>query len=155
MLIEALAAGIIGVALLWLVLQPILGTPQLALPHLDPLDPEETPQGQALLALKEIEFDRATGKLSDDDFAELTARYSAAAIATLDAPPSVLRCLTHGPRAEADAHFCPECGAGLVTENDACAACNFAVQPDAAFCAGCGVRLQADPGETRDDRRQT
>ena len=142
MLIEAIAAGVVGAALLWLVLQPIV-SPALHVPvDLDPLDPEETPRGQALIALKEIEFDRATGKLSDEDYADLNARYSAAAIAALDAPSATVRCLTHGIRTEADAHFCPECGAGMVTEADACAGCGFAIPADAIFCPGCGARLK-------------
>lgn len=143
MLLEAIAAGVVGAALLWLVLQPMLAAVPPVPIDLDPLDPEETPRGLALIALKEIEFDRATGKLSDDDYAELNARYSAAAIAALDAPTASLRCLTHGPRAESGAQFCPECGAGLVTDDDACAGCGFAVPADALFCPGCGVRLTA------------
>lgn len=140
-LIEAIAAGVVGVALLWMVLQPMLSPAAIAPPEFEPLDPEETPRGLALLALKEIEFDRATGKLSEEDYAELTTRYSAAAIATLDAPQAPVRCLTDGVRTEADASFCAECGAGLVTDTGACANCGFATPADAAFCAGCGVRL--------------
>lgn len=143
MLIEAIAAGVVGAALLWLVLQPIVSPAPNTPVDLDPLDPEETPRGQALIALKEIAFDRATGKLSDADYAELNARYSAAAIATLDAPSSTVRCLTHGVRTESEAHFCPECGAGLVTEAGACVGCGFDVPGDAGFCPGCGVRLGA------------
>ena len=144
MLLEAIAAGVVGVALLWLVLQPML-SPGVNLPvDLDPIDPEETPRGQALIALKEIAFDRATGKLSDDDYTELNARYTAAAIATLDTPPAGARCLTHGARAEAGAHFCPECGAGLVTEAGDCIACGFSMPADAVFCPGCGVRVRAE-----------
>lgn len=143
MLIEAIAAGVVGAALLWLVLQPIVSPALHVAVDLDPLDPEETPRGQALIALKEIEFDRATGKLSDEDYADLNARYSAAAIAALDAPPATVRCLTHGIRTETEAHFCPECGAGLVTERDACASCGVAIPVDASFCPGCGVRLRS------------
>jgi len=110
--IELLAAAIIGAALLWLVVQPILAPSTAAPVDLDPLDPEETPRGQALLALKEIEFDRATGKLSDTDYAALKVKYSAAAIAALDAPVK---------------RFCSNCGTAL---------------PDRAiFCAECGERV--------------
>jgi len=163
MLIEAIAAGLLGAALLWLVVQPIL-FPASAVPRpdLEPIDPEETPRGRALLALKEIEFDRATGKLSETDYTELSARYSAAAVATLEPgaegpaatePPAStpasaaaavggLHCLTHGPRPEADAKFCDECGVGLVTAAGTCAACDAAIPADAAFCPGCGARLR-------------
>ena len=111
-MIELLAAATIGAALLWLVVQPILAPSSAPPADLDPLDPEETPRGQALLALKEIEFDRATGKLSDTDYAALKLKYSAAAIAALDDPLK---------------RFCSSCGAAL---------------PDGAmFCAQCGERV--------------
>ena len=143
-MVELLAAGVVGAALLWLVLQPIV-SPTLTAPiDLDPLDSEETPRGQALLALKEIEFDRATGKLSDSDYAALNAKYSAAAIAALDtATPSAQVCRSHGPRTETDARFCPECGAGLLNGTGTCVACGVPVPADAAFCPGCGVRVTA------------
>ena len=145
MLLEAIAAGVVGIALLWLVLQPMVA-PGLHPPvDLDPLDPEETPRGQALIALREIAFDRATGKLSEEDYAELNARYTAAAIATLDAPAATAedgRCLAHGPPTETGARFCPECGAGLVTVDGRCVTCSFAVPADAVFCPGCGVRVR-------------
>ena len=44
----------------------------------EPPDPEETPKGVALAALKEIEFDRETGKLSDEDYAFLKGKYTGA-----------------------------------------------------------------------------
>jgi hypothetical protein len=68
MLVEAVAAALVGLAVLWLVLQPLISPrPRAPLP-LEPLDPEETPKGVALTALREIEFDRETGKLSDPDY---------------------------------------------------------------------------------------
>ena len=145
MLIEAIAAGVVGAALLWLVLQPIVSPDPAPPVDTDPPDPEETPRGLALLALKEIEFDRATGKLSDADYATLSTRYTAAAIATLDTLPvnaAGARCLRHGDRTGADARFCSECGAGLVNAMGACLDCGFIVPADAAFCPGCGRELR-------------
>src|SRR5439155_18632511 len=48
-------------------------------------DPEDdmSPQTVALRALKEIEFDRATGKLSDADYEQLKAKYTAEALAAM------------------------------------------------------------------------
>jgi len=46
----------------------------------DPAD-DMSPQTVALRALKEIEFDRATGKLSDTDYEQLKAKYTQAALA--------------------------------------------------------------------------
>ncbi|MCA9723371.1 MAG: hypothetical protein KC544_08215 [Gemmatimonadetes bacterium] len=101
---EAIAAGLVALALLFLVLQPLLlPSPTVPEPY-QPPDAEETARGRALLALKEIEFDRATGKLSDEDFATLSARYQSAAIATL---AGCAQC--GGPMADRD-RFCGRCG---------------------------------------------
>lgn len=143
MLLEPVAALIIGVALLWLVLQPILAPGAARPDELDFPDPEETPRGQALLALKEIEFDRATGKLSESDYTALHARYTIAAVAVLEQPGRApVHCLTHGDCDLAEAAFCPICGAGLVTSEGTCAGCSQPLPPDAAFCAGCGTAVR-------------
>ena len=84
MLAEAVAAALVGLALLWLVVQPMIMPGEGTHASDEPPDAEETPHGRALLALKEIEFDRATGKLSDDDFAALHAKYSALAVRELE-----------------------------------------------------------------------
>jgi hypothetical protein len=149
-LLEPVAAGIVGAALLWLVLQPLLTGYVAPSSDLDPLEPEETPRGQALLALKEIEFDRATGKLSEQDFALLNAKYSVAALATLEAPAASaapdatarpVHCLAHATRPGDDSRYCGVCGAGLMRDDGRCASCGFAVGEDSKFCAGCGVRM--------------
>ena len=78
----------------------------------------------AVAALREIEFDRATGKLSESDYDELKARYTKEAIAVMrrrkaspagaalddeiEAAVKAYRethasCPEHGPRPEADA----------------------------------------------------
>jgi cytochrome c-type biogenesis protein CcmI len=68
----------------------------------------------AVDALREIEFDHATGKLSERDYAELKASYTRDAIAAMrtDANNGVI-CGTCGPRPEADATFCSACGRAL------------------------------------------
>jgi len=106
MLLEAIAAGLVAVAILWMVLQPMIApAPQAAAPIIDPPTPEETARGRALLALKEIEFDRATAKLSDEDYQMLRERYERAAIATMEG------CAKCGaPLADSD-RFCTRCGA--------------------------------------------
>ena len=103
MLVEAVLAGLVGLAMLWLVMQPIVA-PAVEAPLVEgPPDPEETARGRALLALREIEFDRATAKLSDEDYALLKARYEAAAIATMEG--------------------CPACGAAMGAGDAYCARC--------------------------------
>jgi hypothetical protein len=124
--VEAIAALVVGLALIWLVLQPIVAPAAQEPEAYEPPDPEETPRGRALLALKEIEFDRATGKLSDDDYTMLHNRYSARAIAVLD---------DAGASAPAGATSAPAAG-GLP-----CPTCGGATVPHAAFCGACGASL--------------
>lgn len=115
----------------------------------------------AIAALREIEFDRATGKLSDSDYAELKARYTKEAISVMrrrtaspagaldDEIEAAVRayrethgtCPEHGPRPEPDAVYCSDCGRYL---HEHCAGCGApVVEQDARFCVNCGVRLAA------------
>ena len=166
MLAEVAAAALLGVLALWLVLWPMFSagraTPQVE----EPPDPEETARGVALTALKEIEFDRETGKLSDADYAFLKEKYTAAALDALraEAPddieamvaarvrvlragptagaPGALACATCGPRPEPDAVFCSTCGQRLLGAGR-CARCGAALAPESRFCEGCGSRVAA------------
>ena len=135
---EGVAAAAVGLLVLWLVLAPLVttaGSTEPAEEAWEPEDPEETPRGVALAALKEIEFDRATDKLAEADYVDLKARYSAAAVAAMRAEDAAWRaddveamvaararalrgggavaCTTCGPRPEADAVFCSRCGRPL------------------------------------------
>lgn len=67
----------------------------------------------AVDALRELEFDRQTGKISDSDYEPLKARYTEQALAVMRAGngPVCERC---GPRSETDAEFCSSCGATLI-----------------------------------------
>src|SRR5205809_3178162 len=112
-----------------------------------------SPQAVALRALKEIEFDRATGKLSDTDYEQLKAKYTAEALAAmrgertsyvvrrtseLPAPARRtthdVRCLQHGPRPEKDAQFCSDCGRRLGNAPGYCTRCGSTLQSDARYC---------------------
>lgn len=122
-----------------------------------------SPRDAAVVALREIEFDRATGKLSETDYAELKARCTREAIAAmrreehatagarpsddeLEAAVRAFReqrtvCRVCGPRPEPDAVFCSNCGRYL---RDKCAACGASVDaPDARYCVRCGTSLAA------------
>jgi hypothetical protein len=125
----------------------------------DPAD-DMSPQTVALRALKEIEFDRATGKLSDTDYEQLKAKYTELALVAMrgeqgarsstlpapTAPRSVLRapsCPEHGARPERDAQFCSECGRRLGSAPGYCARCGTALEDDARYCNACGARVAA------------
>ena len=68
----------------------------------------------AVDALRELEFDQQTGKISASDYESLKARYTEQAVAVMRAgnAPVCERC---GPRPEADAQYCSNCGAALVS----------------------------------------
>ena len=123
---------------------------------------DQSPRAVALRALKEIEFDRATGKLSDADYDELKQKYTALAVETLrdagwgmrdaqppsrSAHPSSLIshpvCPTHGPRTEPAAQFCGECGHRLSSAHGFCSRCGAALEAEAHFCNACGNRVAA------------
>lgn len=117
----------------------------------------------AIVALREIEFDRATGKLSDSDYAELRQTYGARALrdmrAAKAAPTPAPRpepmddiearvrayrmthpeCATCGLRPESDAMYCSTCGSYLDGVCPECAA--KITEPGAVFCSSCGGSL--------------
>jgi hypothetical protein len=159
MLGEALAAAIIGGVALWVVLQPLIrpSTPLSRPP--EPVDPEETPKGIALAALKEIEFDRETGKLSDTDYEFLKAKYTGAALeelrldaaaergpvsddveAMIAARMRALRSASASPPSDAAADLSASLASG---SGPVCRTCGPRPEPDALFCSTCGRRLPA------------
>ncbi|HYR32475.1 MAG TPA: zinc ribbon domain-containing protein [Gemmatimonadales bacterium] len=131
-----------------------------------------SPTAVALRALKEIEFDRATGKLSDADYESLKAQYTAEAIAVMreamgkaavgtgeggrgkggpgrtpaipHSPfPVSVACPVHGPGKEPGAEFCSACGRRLQEANGFCSRCGVSLERDAQFCHRCGTRVAA------------
>ncbi len=160
--VELVAAMTLAAAAVYFVLRPILLPSAPAAiddPGADP-DDDLSPRAVALRALKEIEFDRATGKLGDDDYDSLKRRYTTEAVQALRAgeaevgpaiAPAVrplasarpLTCPTHGMRPEGDAVYCSECGRRLEAAPGFCSRCGVAMEPDARFCAACGRRVAA------------
>ena len=167
-MIAALVIGtLLAVGALAFVLYPVFFPPAIQRQHA-PLAPRQTERQGAVAALREIEFDRATGKLSDADYVELKTRYTQHAILAMRreqppeqaAAPSAERpsddeleaavrayreghgaCPSCGPRPEPDAVFCSNCGRYL---RDRCAGCGAPVEAlDARYCVGCGNRLAA------------
>ncbi len=166
-ILELVAGLALAAAAVFFVLRPVLSPPPAdvdAPVTMDEEDPEDdlSPRSVALWALKEIEFDRATGKLSDADYDALNAKYTAEALAALrsdtaavpgpESPAARPRavvpiagsvCPTHGVRPEANAKFCSACGRRLSNATGFCGKCGTALPPDARFCAVCGRRVAA------------
>ena len=143
-LLETVVAGLVGMAGLWLVLEPLLGFRRRAPPAFDPLDPEETPRGIALAALKEIDFDRETGKLSDSDYNSLKAKYTRAALDALRNESNSIA----GAGADSVIPARVPTGRKLGAQPN-CGTCGPRPEPDAIFCSSCGRRIvPAPPTET-------
>ena len=169
MWIEVVAAALVGISLLWLVFEPLFtaaGPRALAALDLEALEEsEEARSGVALAALKEIEFDRETGKLSDDDYGFLKQKYTEEALVALraeegDVGPDVeaqvtarvaaLRagaedepgCASCGTALTPGDRFCPSCGTPTLRPK-VCTTCGSDLPLGSRFCAACGGRVAA------------
>jgi len=177
-MLELVAGVVLAAGAGWFVLRPILQPAWAAsLEAAAAADGEDyfedvSPTAVALRALKEIEFDRATGKLSDADYESLKAQYTAEAIAVMREamgkaavgtgeggrgkggpgrtpaiPPSPfpvsVACPVHGPSKEPGAEFCSGCGRRLQEANGFCSRCGVSLERDAQFCHRCGTRVAA------------
>jgi hypothetical protein len=92
-----------------------------------------------LRTIKELEFDRAMGKVSEKDFAEMSARLrtrAARLIRQLDAGATYRDSIEReierrvAPKLKTSPRFCPQCGSK--------------VDPTARFCQQCGTAIGAE-----------
>jgi hypothetical protein len=100
-----------------------------------------------LRSIKELEFDRGMGKVSEKDFDEMSARLRARAarlMRQLDAG-SPYRAQIEKEIAKRLEQTAPSLqkGLGAARSTIACASCTAANDPDAKFCKNCGARLEA------------
>ena len=133
------AAAIVGYAA-WRTFAPFAGAEDPTAPQMlggrtrAALEREKT---LVLRAIKDLEFDRAMGKISEKDFTEMSARLrvrAAGLMRQLDAgagyrqeiekeiarrvtTPAVPACANCGTANEVDARFCKNCGAAMKTPN--------------------------------------
>jgi hypothetical protein len=149
---------VVAIAAVLLVLDPILRPARAVAPS--PLEPEDDPKEQkkelALAALKEIEFDRATGKLSDGDYQNMLARYTKEAVEALREAD---RPLERAPAAGGNGHGAVAgAGAGATAGDDPverliaearqankgrrfCTNCGSVLEGSGRFCVECGARI--------------
>lgn len=104
----------------------------------------------AVAALREIEFDRETGKLSDSDYAELKTRYTREALAELRASDAreasaagvvvgAVAVVVPTPADDADP---VEAAIRRARDNQrSCVVCGPRPEPDATYCSSCGRYL--------------
>jgi hypothetical protein len=148
---------IVAIVAVLVVLEPIL-RPAAAAPAQPGVfdEPEDDPKVQrkelALAALKEIEFDRATGKLSESDYQAMLSRYTKEAVQALRDADAVTAAGGNG-HAPAGA---PAPAAGpdddaverLIAETRAasggrrfCSNCGAPLEGSGRFCVECGERI--------------
>lgn len=142
------------------ILRPPVGAPKPSILFDEPEDdPVEHRKALALAALKEIEFDRATGKLSDADYQAMLERYTREAVEALraadapaaqaaeaGAPPAVVVAAGSGGNGHAaepeDAverliAKARQAGKG----QKFCINCGAVLEGSGRFCVECGARV--------------
>ena len=110
----------------------------------------------ALAALRDLDFDFRTGKVSEEDYPELRAQWMVEAAKSAEAEGKdddrlealvrarkqaighLKRCPKCQNKLDAGARFCPNCGTDLGL---ACPSCGKVVLPGDLFCRSCGGKL--------------
>ncbi|HTT69244.1 MAG TPA: zinc ribbon domain-containing protein [Gemmatimonadales bacterium] len=145
---------LVAVVAVLVVLEPILRPASAAPPEPGLFDePEDDPKVQrkelALAALKEIEFDRATGKLSEGDYRAMLDRYTREAVEALrDAEtPAAAGGNGHAPAGGAAAGSTDDAVERLIAETRAasrgrrfCSNCGASLEGSGRFCVECGAQ---------------
>jgi translation initiation factor 2 beta subunit (eIF-2beta)/eIF-5 len=166
--VSALIIGtILALAALGFVLYPLFreGAPVVKSVRPGKETREPSASERAVAILREVEFDRETGKLSESDYETLKSAYTREALAALrsedsaaaTAAPGVAddeveavilkyrarptTCEACGPRPEPDAIYCSSCGRYLA---GVCSGCGAKIdEVGARFCPACGESLAA------------
>ena len=102
-----------------------------------------------LRAIKELEFDRAMGKVAPADFRDVNGRLRARAITLMQQLDVALP--GYGAEIERElarrltalGEAAPATDSGDGAARPVCAGCGTANEPDARFCKGCGTPLEA------------
>ncbi len=147
-MLELITGVVVAVAALGVVLEPLLRkhpVRRVAVPSIDDeedaiaLEETGSPKIQALLALREIEFDRETGKLSDADYAFLKQKYSQSALEAIkqerrnEEPAST----SQQELDDAEALITK----ARVQRQSTCPTCQSGLEPGSIFCSNCGRSL--------------
>ena len=133
-MLELLLGAALAVAALSYVLYPLIKGNAGAPVHV--LGPDVGPEASAIDALRDIEFDQATGKLSPEDYATLKAAYTPRALDELRAREASLP-IAAGAEDAAEALIARAKSRGAV-----CASCGARPEEsDALFCSECGAAL--------------
>ncbi len=92
-------------------------------------------------AIKDLEADHAMGKLSDEDYGNMRAKYEAKALTILQKLDAAQVNVQPAQHAAVPDGACPQCGASVAAEAKFCRRCGASV---AAVCAACGAPVTAE-----------
>lgn len=141
-----LAAGTaLAIAALAVVLGPLLSNQDTA-DQLTPAAPRKAANGDgtAIAALREIEFDKATGKLSDKDYEALRTMYTRDALAELraveDASAGAVSVASASGSATTEDLVEAAIRRAKTSQKD-CSRCGTHPEPDSIYCTSCGHYL--------------
>ncbi|MFW6083789.1 MAG: hypothetical protein ACODAA_01080 [Gemmatimonadota bacterium] len=118
-----LFAGILAVLLVVVLVAPLLDSQPSPGARTDPAARLDA----ALEALRDLEFEHETGKVEEEDYRRLRARYAAEAVEARDAGAGDL-----GPDEAADRALCAVCEAPLAAGARFCSRCGTAVEGEGA-----------------------
>ena len=109
-----------------------------------------------LAALRDLDFDFKTGKVSEEDYQPLRAQLLAEAAQYIESEKTEdeklealiqarrktqkIECEHCGAPVEADQKFCSKCGS--VAKTESCPSCGKKIRTDDAFCSSCGTKLE-------------
>lgn len=138
------AGTVLALAALSVVLSPLVSSDELSQPEPAPKARASDGEGKAVAALREIEFDKATGKLSEKDYEALREQYTREALAELrkaDIVNAMAR-TDAGPVSGEVTDDIVEAAIRRAREaTKACVVCGPRPEPDAVFCSSCGRYL--------------
>ncbi len=106
----------------------------------DTRDALEREKALVLRSIKELEFDRAMGKMSAADFDEMANRLRARAISLM----KVLEAAAPDYRAQVEEELASRVSAAAAQAAAGSCTCGTTNDLDARFCKACGTRLRPD-----------
>ena len=138
-------AVLLVVAVILFILQPMLSGRRASL-HREMDEPTEAESRRrfALLALRDVEYDHATGKLDEVDYRVLRRELAAEALTALERVNSEAAAERSGAPSELEDEIA-RLRSGL-RSGTTCAACGSGNDEGSSFCAYCGVPLRAAAG---------
>jgi hypothetical protein len=147
-----LASGIVGLALHRALMGLLDGEEVVAPLRRDVRLDLEREKALTLRSIKELEFDRAMGKVSDKDFEDVSSRLRARALtimADLERAPATPPAAPARRASRPASQAAPTPSAPETVIAAFCAACGCKRDADAKFCKQCGTRLDPEGADAQ------